>query len=181
MREPVDAARLRAFMRALGEAAREPLQVYLAGGGTAVLEGWRSSTIDVDLKLVGDADAVLRAIPALKERLSIKVELASPDDFIPVKPGWEDRRPFIAKRAARRSGTSSSPPRRWRRSIGATRPIAGTSPSCWRVVWSPLTACASISRPLKGTCTGFPQLIRRRSGARSRRRFAGRSDPPPER
>jgi hypothetical protein len=97
MREPVDAARLRAFMRALGEAARDPLQVYVAGGATAILLGWRTSTIDVDLKLGDDADAVLRAIPGLKDRLNINVELASPADFIPVKPGWEDRSPFIAQ------------------------------------------------------------------------------------
>ena len=37
-------------MRALAEAARRPLQVYLVGGATAVLEGWREATIDVDLK-----------------------------------------------------------------------------------------------------------------------------------
>ena len=46
MREPVDAARLRAFMRALANAARGPLQVYLVVGATAVTEGWRESTID---------------------------------------------------------------------------------------------------------------------------------------
>jgi non-ribosomal peptide synthetase component F len=97
MREPVDATRLRAFMRALGEAARGPLQVYFAGGATAVLEGWRTATIDIDLKLGEDADAVLRAIPALKESLNINVELASPADFIPVRAGWQDRSPFVAQ------------------------------------------------------------------------------------
>jgi hypothetical protein len=97
MREPVNAARVRVFMRALAEAAREPLQVYFAGGATAVLQGWRTSTIDIDLKLGEHADAVLRAIPALKERLNVNVELASPADFIPMKAGWEDRSPFIAQ------------------------------------------------------------------------------------
>jgi hypothetical protein len=41
-------------------------------------------------------DALLRAIPALKESLQINVELASPADFIPVAPGWEDRSLFVA-------------------------------------------------------------------------------------
>ena len=27
----------------------------------------------------------------------MNVELASPADFVPVKPGWEDRSPFIAQ------------------------------------------------------------------------------------
>ena len=97
MRERVDRPRLRAFMRALAEAARRPLQVYLVGGATAVFEGWRDATIDVDLALAGDAEAVLRALPAIKERLDLNVELASPADFIPVKPGWEDRSPFLAQ------------------------------------------------------------------------------------
>jgi hypothetical protein len=97
MRERVDRTRLRTFMRALAEAARRPLQVYLVGGATAVLEGWRDSTVDVDLKFGDDSDAVLRAIPALKERLNLNIELASPADFIPVKAGWEDRSPFVAQ------------------------------------------------------------------------------------
>jgi hypothetical protein len=97
VREPVDQARLRAFMHAVAEAARRPLRVYLVGGATAVIEGWRTSTIDVDLALTGDADAVLRAIPAIKERLHINIELASPADFIPVRAGWEDRSPFVAQ------------------------------------------------------------------------------------
>jgi hypothetical protein len=84
-------------MRALARAAQGPLQVYLVGGATAVLEGWRDSTVDVDLKLGDDGDAVLREIPAIKERLNLNIELASPADFIPVKPGWEDRSPFVAQ------------------------------------------------------------------------------------
>jgi hypothetical protein len=84
-------------MRALGNAAEGPLQVYLVGGATAVTEGWRDATIDIDLALGEGADVVLRAIRAIKERLNVNVELASPADFIPVKPGWEDRSPFVAQ------------------------------------------------------------------------------------
>ncbi len=84
-------------MRALATASRDLLQVYLVGGATAVAEGWRDSTIDIDLTLGPNADEVLRAIPAIKESLNVNVELVSPADFIPVKPGWEDRSPFIAQ------------------------------------------------------------------------------------
>ena len=97
MRELADAERVRAFMRALGRAAASPGRVLFTGGATAVLLGWRASTIDVDIKLVPDQDALLRAIPALKETLRLNVELASPDDFIPVREGWADRSPFIAQ------------------------------------------------------------------------------------
>lgn len=97
MRELADAERIRAFMRALGREASQPGRVLFTGGATAVLLGWRTSTIDVDIKLVPDQDALLRAIPKLKESLRLNVELASPDDFIPVPEGWSDRSPFVAQ------------------------------------------------------------------------------------
>lgn len=97
MREAVDANRVRAFMRALGAETRAEGRIYLTGGASAVLLDWRESTVDIDIRIIPDRDAVLRAIPAIKERLQINVELASPADFIPELPGWEDRSPFIAK------------------------------------------------------------------------------------
>jgi hypothetical protein len=96
MRALADADRIRRFMRALGQAADAPARVYFTGGATAVLSGWRESTIDVDIRLEPDRDAVFRAIARLKDELQINVELASPADFIPVKDGWEDRSPFVA-------------------------------------------------------------------------------------
>ena len=97
MRALADAERIHQFMRALGAEANVGVHIYFTGGATAVLHGWRDSTIDVDIKVVPEADAVFRAIPALKERLQMNVELAAPDDFIPVREGWEDRSPFIAR------------------------------------------------------------------------------------
>lgn len=96
MRELADADRIRRFMRAIGRAATRPGRVYLTGGATAVLSGWRESTIDIDLKMDPEQDAVLRAIATLKDTLSVNVELAAPDDFIPVPDGWAERSPFVA-------------------------------------------------------------------------------------
>jgi hypothetical protein len=95
MRERLDAERIVRFMRALGSEASEEERIYFTGGATAVLHGWRSSTIDVDLKIVPESDAIFRALPALKESLHMNIELASPDQFIPELPGWRDRSPFI--------------------------------------------------------------------------------------
>jgi hypothetical protein len=67
------------------------LRIYLVGGATAVLLGWRETTIDIDLKLVPEVNEILKALPEIKEALEINVELASPDDFIPAVPGWEER------------------------------------------------------------------------------------------
>jgi hypothetical protein len=95
MRKKVTSARLHEFMKALGSAANQPARIFLVGGSTAVLCGWRESTIDIDLKIIPEADDILRSIPMLKERLQINVELASPDDFIPPLPSWQDRSRFI--------------------------------------------------------------------------------------
>jgi hypothetical protein len=97
VREPLDAARLNQFMREWAAAARGPARVFLVGGATAVLMGWRASTVDVDLRIEPERDELLRAIPALKDSLHLNVELASPSDFIPELPGWRDRSPFAAQ------------------------------------------------------------------------------------
>jgi len=97
MRRPVDESRLRELMRLVAMAAREPGRIYLTGGATAVLRGWRISTVDVDIRIVPESAEVLRALPDLKERLNLNIELASPADFIPELPGWQDRSPFIAQ------------------------------------------------------------------------------------
>jgi hypothetical protein len=96
MREVADADRIRRFMRALGEHADTSTRVYFTGGASAILLGWRSSTIDVDIKMEPESDVLYRAIPRIKETLQINIELASPVDFIPVRDGWQDRSPFIA-------------------------------------------------------------------------------------
>ncbi len=97
MRDLTDERRLREFMRRLGERVNAPGRVYLTGGATAVLHGWRASTVDVDIAIEAERDDVLRQIPALKEELGINVELVSPADFIPELPGWRDRCLFIVR------------------------------------------------------------------------------------
>lgn len=97
MRRLVDAARIRRFMQALGDEAESDVRLYFTGGATAVLLGWRASTVDVDVKIDPEADRLFRALPRLKERLELNVELASPDHFIPEVPGWQERSPFIAR------------------------------------------------------------------------------------
>lgn len=97
MRGLVDVERLRRFMRALGAEADRPARVYFTGGATAVLGGWRGSTIDVDLVFVPEADSLFRALPKLKERLQINIEIASPAHFLPELPGWEGRSLFIGR------------------------------------------------------------------------------------
>ena len=100
MREKVSADAIDRFMKALGRVGRTSAHIYFVGGVSAVLLGWRDTTIDIDLKMVPEINEILKALPDLKERLQINVELASPDDFIPALPGWEERSTFIGREGA---------------------------------------------------------------------------------
>lgn len=95
MRQISNADRIRELMRALGAEADQTARLYFTGGATAVLLGWRATTIDVDLRIFPESDRLLRALPSLKEKLQMNIELACPADFIPELPGWEDRSLYV--------------------------------------------------------------------------------------
>ena len=84
-------------MYRLGRQAKSECRVYFTGGVTAVLEGWRDSTIDIDLRFEPELDEVYRALPEIKELIDINIELAAPSDFIPELPGWRDRSRYIGR------------------------------------------------------------------------------------
>jgi hypothetical protein len=97
MRRLADRERLFRFMRELARRSPEEARVYLTGGSSAVVLEWRPTTIDVDIEVRPPSDAILQAIPALKAELEINIELASPGNFIPELPGWQERSRFIAR------------------------------------------------------------------------------------
>lgn len=82
-------------MRELASSAKpnRSYRVYLVGGGTAVLEGWRESSIDADL--YAEQDDIFGNVQNIKERLRINIELARPEDFVPALEGSETRHVFI--------------------------------------------------------------------------------------
>ncbi len=84
-------------MRALGAAAPAEGVCYLVGGASAVLLGWRLTTIDVDIELEPEQDELLRALPAIKDALRVNVELASPRHFLPLPAGWRERSPSVGR------------------------------------------------------------------------------------
>jgi hypothetical protein len=86
---------LRELMKALARSApkRGSWRVYFVGGGTAVLMGWRDSTIDVDLYAADDA--IFNDVQAIKERLELNIEFARPEDFVPPLTGSANRHVFI--------------------------------------------------------------------------------------
>jgi hypothetical protein len=97
MRAETDKARLEEFMVALGRRVRGAGRIYLTGGATAVLHGWRSMTIDIDLKADPEPPGFFEALAILKDELDVNIELACPDQFIPAIPGWRERSLFISR------------------------------------------------------------------------------------
>jgi hypothetical protein len=91
MRGQTNVEKIRRFMRELGWAARSPGRIYFTGGVTAVLLGWREMTLDIDLKADPEPSGFFEALPGLKEKFDLNIELASPEDFVPALPGWAER------------------------------------------------------------------------------------------
>lgn len=95
MRQLVDETRLRRFLEALGRRVREPTRLYLVGGCSAVLRGWRGATVDVDFTAEPESRALFEALPELKRTLDLSTEIVSPAQFVPELPGWRERSHWI--------------------------------------------------------------------------------------
>jgi len=132
MRGLIDQERLRGFMRALGNAARSESRVYLTGGASAVLMGWRPSTIDVDIEIRPESNEVLRAIPRLKEELQINVELASPHQAISSRscPDGRSAAHSSLAKATSTFTTTTSTHKRWPRSSARIAATSSMSVRC---------------------------------------------------
>ena len=98
MRPNVDQQKIEEFMTLIGRAAKGPGRIYFAGGASALLIGWRKSTVDVDIRLDPEPAGIFQAIVEIKRSLSVNVELASPQDFLPPLPGWQSRSVYIGKK-----------------------------------------------------------------------------------
>jgi hypothetical protein len=74
MRGETDRAKIDAFMTALAEHVKGTGRIYFTGGGTAVLHGWRDTTIDLDLKADPEPRGFFE-VAALKEKIDLNIEL----------------------------------------------------------------------------------------------------------
>ncbi len=97
MRDLANEQKIFEFFKLLGRRVRSEVRVYITGGATAVLTGWRDTTVDIDLRFEPEVDELFRALPELKEKLWLNIELAAPSDFIPPLPGWKERSLFIGR------------------------------------------------------------------------------------
>jgi len=92
--------KLERFMVELGRSVKSSGRVYFTGGASAILLGWRDSTLDTDIKADPEPRELYSVLPRLKDSLDINVEFAWPPDFVPPLPGWESRCDFIRKEGA---------------------------------------------------------------------------------
>lgn len=97
MRSTIDPEKIEQLMKRLGKEASGSGCIYFTGGASALLIGWRSSTVDIDIRLDPEPPGIFQAIAKIKRELNINIELASPQDFLPPLPGWRDRSVFIGK------------------------------------------------------------------------------------
>jgi hypothetical protein len=96
-REPLTRERIAQLMAALGAAIPGSGSIYFTGGVTALLFGWRESTIDADLCADPEPQGFFESLPKVKLQLNANLELVSPTDFLPELPGWRTRSHFIAR------------------------------------------------------------------------------------
>ncbi|HEV7404809.1 MAG TPA: hypothetical protein VGO11_17840 [Chthoniobacteraceae bacterium] len=97
MREPLNRGRVEKLMAALGAAILGSGRIYFTGGVTALLFGWRESTIDADLCADPEPAGFFESLPKVKLQLNANLEMVSPADFLPELPGWRSRSLFIAR------------------------------------------------------------------------------------
>jgi len=100
LRSPANQGDIRRFLRRLGDEFRGAGRLYLVGGTTLVLEGYRQQTIDLDIVFdvnPAQADEFVRVVRELKDRLNVNVEEASPADFIPLPAGYADRHVYVGR------------------------------------------------------------------------------------
>jgi hypothetical protein len=71
MRKRASRDRVIAIMRRLGREPGARGRIYFTGGASAVLDGWRETTVDIDVEIEGDAERLLRSLVAIKDELHV--------------------------------------------------------------------------------------------------------------
>lgn len=61
-------------MQALGREAQGSGCIYFTGGASALLIGWRSSTVDIAIRLDPEPPGIFQAIAKIKQELNLNLE-----------------------------------------------------------------------------------------------------------
>jgi hypothetical protein len=96
----VTAQTLQEFLTQLGRCYRHPGRIYLVGGSSLILVAAKVSTLDVDIQFEVPPehhDEFIRCLRDISRQRQVAVEQASPDQFIPLPSGYQDRHQFIGR------------------------------------------------------------------------------------
>ncbi len=96
----VDAQGISDFLQRLGRCYRHTGTVYLVGGSSLLLVLAKESTFDIDLKFEVPPEyhtEFIRCLRQVGRELKVPVEQASPDQFIPLPNGYQERRQFVGQ------------------------------------------------------------------------------------
>ena len=96
----VTAETLQDFLEQLGRCYRRSGRLYLVGGSSLILVDAKVSTLDIDLEFDIPDEYQNEFILCLREisrQRQLPVEQASPEQFIPLPQGYQDRHQFIGR------------------------------------------------------------------------------------
>lgn len=96
----VDAASVLDFLQRLGKCYRHAGVLYLVGGSSLLLVAAKQSTADIDLKIEIPNEhhtEFMRCLRQLSLEMRLPIEQASPDEFLPLPLGYQDRRRYIGR------------------------------------------------------------------------------------
>lgn len=91
---------LQDFLERLGQCYRHPGRIFLVGGSSLILVDAKVTTLDIDLKLeIPDQyqEEFIRCLREISLQRNLSVELASPDQFIPLPAGYQNRHQYIGR------------------------------------------------------------------------------------
>lgn len=92
--------KLEGFLEQLGRCYRHSGRLFLVGGSSLILVNAKNSTLDIDIKLDIPNDhqnEFFRCLREISRQQKLPVEQASPDQFIPLPVGYENRHQFIGR------------------------------------------------------------------------------------
>jgi hypothetical protein len=98
--KPIDSKLAEEFLERLGRCYRQAGSLYLVGGSSLILLAAKKTTLDIDLKIdvpPTHHDEFIRCLRQIGREMAINVEPASPDEFLPLPAGYQERRRFIGR------------------------------------------------------------------------------------
>lgn len=96
----IDVRSAQLFLERLGKCYRHPGTLYLVGGTSLLLVARKESTFDIDVQFAIAPEHLTEFIRCLRQvsrELGFPVEQASPDQFIPLPAGFENRHQFVGR------------------------------------------------------------------------------------